>query len=288
MASGNSSAAYAIKSAVVNEEEFQLMDKEFDLMSTLEDIENGGNIQKLLMFLSVEDKEKNNVDLHDTFGKNWQDKFNRRWVDSQDDSEGCYKWFITIEATQKLTGKQCSFLAKHITMSVGQDSPDCWGDMLVAIILVVAVTYGTAGAGGPSATALVMMWFSIAMTVTRTQMDGRAQLIMAAIMLASGNGFGANSATAIAVGNLAIQGMSIYEDMQVENAMKELDDKYKELEELNDAAAFDRRIKYIYHDSYHSSQREGHEKDPLYSIRDQYQQFSIYDQGGGSHWIQQD
>jgi len=292
MASGNSTKAYGITSSSITDAEFDKLDKHFGLMDSLQDIENGGNIQKLLLFFAIEDTTDNVKDLQDVFGRNWGDYFKKRWYtkDGTPLSEGAYHWFITMERVSKLTGREASLLAKHVQMSAAQDSPDCWGDMIVAIIIVVVVTYATAGSAGPSTMALVLMWFQIAMVVTRTEMTAEMGIIMAVMSLGAGGGWSAMSTSAqvIAVAGLAIQGMTMYDDKQAQKKLTTIEEDTKKINEKYNAEFFERNTKFEFDEMFHYSQRSGHEKDPYYGIRDKYAEFSLYGVGGGSHWIQKE
>jgi len=292
MAGGNSTSAYNIASNLISDKVFDVYDRQFDLLESLSDIENGGSIDKFLLFFAIEDSDKNRTELSDKFGRDWEDMFIKRPRGEKNDgateSGDAMAYFLKAEYFRKLTGAQALTMINGFDTSLSQHSPDCWGDMLLQIVLVVVVTYLSGGTAGPSALAVVSATISIMHIMMRKPMS--KELTMALAVITLGANWSQMTATAATseIANLALKGLTIYENEAQESRMSDIQEEIKEANEEYDTLVNDKRMHFDFTEMFDYTQREGHEKNPYWEIREIYDPFTIYPGGRDSPWVQID
>ena len=294
MASGNSTQSFSpLVANNISDEIFDKYDNMFDLLDSFNKIENGGNIQQFLMFFSIEDTEENRKILADAFGNNpdgkgpgphWRDSFAKQARGKKGSSGGDEDaYFITIEAMRRLTGRQASILIANFDNSVAQDSPDCWGDMILSIALIVLATvYGGPEAGAAMYAAWVVAAIQILSIVTRKPLSRNMQILVTIVSIASSWKSASTIGKTMVVANLAIQGMQYYEIDKTQKKLTRIHEETEKLKKEYAADTFEDQMKFAFSGMFQHPQRNGHEKDPQEEIKTFYNEFSVYPVNTGS------
>ncbi len=274
----------------VTDKRMELYDKALKLVDSLQgNTEYGGTIHKYLIMFTVEDIEENRKKLHDMLGKDWQDYFA---LSCNPRNEGQRKspmaWHVREDKADKLHAGVVNFLVgKCISMTTDTQAPDCWGDMILGIVIIIVSIVLAQPEGIFLAIALMAAAIQIMSIVTRQPLSHDMQLVLAIMSLAAGAGAaaknGVSSMTAGKVFGLVTQIVNIglkevtYKDTKAtKEYVKDVNKKIDKLAE-DDAKRFENKMRFTYSSEFYEfQQRHGIEANPYESIRKQYRDYHVY------------
>ena len=261
---------------------FDKYDKVFKLLDGWKGIENGGSIDRYSMLFTVEEKALNIQKMEDAWGKKWRESFGK----NTDDGGSTVFYYLTEEAMQKLNGRQAAFLIQNLAISLESHSPDCWGDMLLEVVVVVLVTWGSSGWGTPNAIAIFTAAVSIGTIVTRTQLPPTVQFAIIVVSLANAYQAAGSQITGklalsalFDLNTLATQVASAHEVKSTQAKLEEIKNKTMELKDLMDADSFEQQMIFTYDTEFSVSARSI-ETDPYHNIMVGLDEQSVY----ASYW----
>jgi len=302
MASAKDTIVFPIAKKAINDTVFGKYDHQFDFMNTIDTIEYGGGVTSFIVFWAVQnDDEKSLQEIEDVFGLDWKDYFVYKYRGSKGSAASAnpgtdpekYAYFVKRSTLRTLTAGQAGVLAKHLDTSMGFDAPDCWGDMLLAIALIAVATWASGGfATGAAATLvsttiLVCAAISVSYTVQRKQMHRDLQIAMAVATMGAGlieNGVTLSLANQLI--SQVFQGCTVYEQEKTEKELAAIKEKTDAANEEFDAMKFRASMAFDFSDMYDQHTRQGHEKNPHFEIREQYEKFTSYPVGHDGVWVQ--
>jgi len=132
-----------------------------------------------------------------------------------------------------MTGGQAVFMLQQFVISYGTKQPDCYGDMLIEVVIVLIVTYLSWGTlTFPLMCAIAAL--QIMSIITREPLPQNVQYAMLAAQLIMG-GYSAffQPSTLMSQGlyiaNVALTGVKIDQQIEMDNEMKRASDKMDKL-----------------------------------------------------------
>ena len=292
MASAADIVAYDIPSTYLASVNTELFAEYYQFKDSLDSVESGGSFTKLKVFFSLEDTPEIIEFLDNNFTTSvasWDTKFVRRYRDDAKDEDNDFGWyyFPTEEFLYSLSSEQAYLLLLHsFSISSSVNIPDCWGDMLLSIFLVVIVTYFSAGTGTGSAAAWAMATLSVISIAGRITLPVEMQIAMSIVAL--GTSFNTSSLLQIGI-QITNIGLSIYNEIArlgFEKDLKQIEDEQKALDKLIEAESFEQTMRYNYSEVYDAEVRQGHEQHPHRKLRERYIDFTIYPEVGmDNRWV---
>ena len=264
------------------DEVFDKYDKLFKLLDGWKTLENGGTISKYDMMFAVEDTPLNRQKMEDAWGKEWEKFFAKNTGD--DDSTEYY--YFKFESMNKLNGKQAGFLIHQLSVSLEAKGPDCWGDMLLEVVVVIIVTFLTDGTGTAEAIAIFAAAVEIGSIITRTQLPLAVQLALFALSIGSAYEAAGKEVTTqmivdsvFQLNTLAVQIATTSDTKSTQSKLKEIQDKQAKLDNKMDADEFKRQMQFQYETVYSVAPRSI-EVDPFHNLMLELDNQSIY----ASYW----
>lgn len=196
-------------------------------------------------------------------------------------------WYIDAEWYDSLTTEQKAIVFWMGLDIVTSQNEVCELDEILAVIIVIIVTYFTAGLG--SGTALTMTQglavlsgiISIASITGVIDAETAAALTLLLAVVSLGTSVATTSIgsrelfmQAINVANMALETLTIVE---ASNTQDKLDDMTEQIEALeDDAALWETNFRFMYGGAFEMTVRDGPEADPYKFHKDMYKDFSIY------------
>ena len=297
---GNSTSALDIGSGSISQDLFNMYDKKFKLNDAWKDIEYGGTVKKFQLLWWVKDNEGHRRMMSDLFDGGWdadgnpltwRDKFipMARPTGDGNTEDG---WMLKAEYFDKMTGEQAVFMFQMFNVATAQEQPDCWGDMLVGVTLVIVLTLAgcpecaAALAGTATMTYMIMltllvMTISVYYIVTRQEMPRDMQYAMLAFSIyniAHNWGKITGFQSTMAMVNVATTGLNMKEQDDFKDRLNEQNRKYQELKDQMEADAEKQRkiMRFVSNDYADYHIHKGCGADPMAGIKQSMDSISSY------------
>jgi len=283
--SGSNKDYFPVPGNRITDDEFMEYDKLFKVLDGLKNIENGGNIEQFLIFFAIKDTKKHKELLEDSFGKDWRQMFvltDRGWM-------------ITVEAMSKLTSRQAIVLITGFDTSVYQDSPKCWAMRILHIIIAIVIAAYTGPQNGYAA---MVYWATVVINVVTT-LTGRVlsknmQLLLMVAQVVSGGfkkgKFTLNMSTATGIAGLTFKGIETYDTTVTMGKLNDINNEIDELQEEieEEALQFEQLARFEFSGYAIQHTRMMAERNPYEFLNETYNQYSVYPNTEGNHWIQKE
>lgn len=242
----------------------------------------------------IEDNEKNEdlTDLYSTSKGEYPELDNSSTGFYGSKNGGSYRyWYISEAWLNSITIEQLSIVFWMGLDIITEQGDPCPFDELLAIIIVIVITYFSAGLG--TGTALTVMQglsvlsgiLSIA-SITGIITPKDAMIIGAVLAIATLGASLVSSATMSAQGMMmasmriastVLDTLSTLDTLDVMRKATELEAITKELEEMTeDAEMWESNFRFSYGGSFEMGVREGPEANPYMYVKDLYKEFEIY------------
>lgn len=265
-----------------NRKKFDKYNRLFKLLDGWDSLENGGSIDAYKLMFAIKATALNEIKMSDAWGKDWKSYFGKNLDDAWENEY----YYLHIDAMSKLNGKQAAFLIKNLAVSLEATGPDCWGDMLLQVVVVILVTFASSGWGTPGAIAIFTAAVSIGSIVTRTTLPPAVQFVLAVINIANLYEEAGKEitkevviSTLSSLNTLATELISEADMKSTKNKLKEIQDKSMKLKDEIDAEEFERQIRFTYEDEYSVATRSM-EVDPYHNLMIELDNTSVY----ASYW----
>ena len=200
-------------------------------------------------------------------------------------------WYVNDEWLGSLTPEQLSaifWIGLDVITELGNPCPY---DEILAIVIVVVMTYLTAGIGSGTALTVsqgitvlsgILSIASITGVIdTKTAAMLGAVLAVASLgtsMLASGTTITNTFSQAISVASTVLETVNTFEAEKFKEVMEEKKDQLESLEA--DANMWESEFRFMYGESFEMGVRQGPEADPYAYLKDTYNDFTIYKSNG--------
>lgn len=200
-------------------------------------------------------------------------------------------WYVSEEWMKSLTIEQLTIIFWMGLDIVTEKGDICPFDKILAIIIVVVMTYFTAGLGSGTALTVAQGLTVVAGIIQIASIAGvidakTASILSVALAVVSFGTSAASAATStmsvlkqvIAIANQVLETVQIIDQEKFTEEAEELHDQIEKLTE--DAELWESEFRFTYGDSYSSGVRNGPEADPYKYLKDTYKPFTIYTTSG--------